>query len=239
MIEPQKNLAVIPARGGSKGIPQKNIRILAGKPLIAWTIEAAKQALCVDRVVVSTDDQQIADIARAWGAEVPFMRPAELAKDDTPGICPLIHAVRWLEENEGYYPKYVMLLQATSPLRTSGDIDQAYELAVEKKADGVVSVCEAQRHPYWMKRIAPDGLIAPFMENTPHSIRRQDLPTAYGLNGAIYLVTREVLLAKETFFTDQTYGYIMPPERSLDIDNMWEFQLTELVIKHLHYDKSS
>ena len=132
-------LGLIPARGGSKALPHKNIRQFAGKPLIAWTIETALACPMLDRTIVSTDDPEIADVSRHWGAEVPFLRPAELARDDTPGIEPVLHAVRWLGENEGYRPDYVMVLQPTSPLRTTEDIEAAIQLARDRQADGVVS----------------------------------------------------------------------------------------------------
>ena len=156
-------LAVITARGGSKGLPQKNIRPLAGKPLIAYTIDTASQARLLDRTVVSTDDQQIAEIARQHGAETPFLRPPQLATDDISVYPALAHAVQWLEEHEDYHPDYVMLLQPTSPLRTVEDIDNSIMIALEKDADGVVSLCEAKHHPYWMKRVTVDGQIVDFI----------------------------------------------------------------------------
>ena len=176
-------LAIITARGGSKGLPQKNIRPLAGKPLIAYTIEAALQARLLDRTVVSTDDHQIAEIARQFGAEIPFLRPPELARDETIVYPVLTHALRWLDEHEGYRPDYVMLLQPTSPLRTAEDIDNSITIALEKNAEGVVSLCETKHHPYWTKQIAGDGQIVDFIpRNNPHSyLRRQDLPPAYVL----------------------------------------------------------
>ena len=146
-------LAIITARGGSKGLPGKNIKLMAGKPMIVWTIEAARQAQSVARVCVSTDDAAIASVSRDWGAEVPFLRPVELARDDTPGIAPVLHAVKWMEEHEGYRPDYVMLLQPTSPLRTAQDITSATELAESKGGDSVVSVSEVKHHPCWAMKI--------------------------------------------------------------------------------------
>lgn len=223
-------LALIPARGGSKTIPHKNIRPLAGKPLIAWTIETALACPILDRVIVSTDDQSIAEIARRYGAEVPFLRPAELGQDDTPGIEPVLHAVHWLDERESYRPDYVIVLQPTSPLRTREDIEAVVKLAQERQADAVVSVCFARHHPYWVKRITEDGRLADFLSLDHVYTRRQDLPPVCVLNGAIYLVRRQVLLERRTFYTDRTYAYVMLPDRSMDIDTPWDFCLADLIL---------
>ena len=224
-------VAIIPARGGSKGIPHKNITLLAGKPLIAWTIQAAQSSLRMNRIIVSTDDNEIALIAKQNGAEVPFMRPAELAEDDTPGMAPILHAVKWLEKNEGYLPDLVMCLQPTSPLRSSEDIDAAIELAVQKNADAVVSVMPVDHHPDWMRCVDTDGRLSDFCTTERPATRRQDLPPVYALNGAIYLGCRKVLLEQESWYTDKTFAYIMPPERSLDIDTQWHLRLADLILK--------
>lgn len=224
-------LGIVPARAGSKSIPRKNIAIVAGKPLIAHTIQAALDAKHIDRVIVSTDSQEIAEVARSFGAEVPFLRPPELAQDNTPGIEPILHAVRWLNDNDDYHPDYVMVLQPTSPLRTAEDIKAAVQLAQKHQADSVVSVCPAHQHPYWMKRITDDGRLVDFLSLNTDYTRRQDLPPVYALNGAIYLVRCEVLLEHKTFHTDHTYAYVMPPERSLDIDTPWNLYLADLILR--------
>jgi CMP-N,N'-diacetyllegionaminic acid synthase len=224
-------LGLVPARGGSKSILNKNIALVAGKPLIAYTIEAARAAPSVSRLVVSTDSPEIAAVARTHGAEVPFLRPSELAQDDTPGIAPVLHAVRWLEEEQSYRPDYVVLLQPTSPLRAPGDIEAAMELAREREADAVVSVCPARDHPSWMKRIDACGRLADFGASGEAYTRRQDLPPAYALNGAVYVARRGVLLELQTFYTARTHAYIMPLERSLDIDTPWDMYLAELILK--------
>jgi CMP-N,N'-diacetyllegionaminic acid synthase len=224
-------LAIIPARGGSKGIPGKNLKLLADKPLIAWTIETALAATLLDRVIVSTDSAEIMNVAVRYGAEVPFKRPEDLAQDDTPGVAPVLHAARWLEENEGYRPDFIMLLQPTSPLRISDDIDNAIDLAVKRKADAVVSVTPAEAHPYWMKRIHDDGRMTDFIKLDQPMERRQDLPPLYVLNGALYLARYEILMERETFDTDNTFSFIMPPERSLDIDTPWDLYLADLILK--------
>lgn len=226
-------LAIIPARGASKGIANKNIVPLGTKPLIAHTILAAKAAAGIDRLIVTTDSRAIADIASSHGAEIPFLRPADLARDDTPGIAPVLHAVNWLDENEGYRPDFVMLLQPTSPFRTAEDIDAVVELACDRQADGVVSVCESRYHPYWCKTITPEGKLKPFVEDSGNHACRQELPNAYMLNGAIYIVRRDVLLDKKTWYTNNTCAYIMPPERSLDIDTPWDLYLGRLIVEDL------
>ena len=229
-------LALITARGGSKGVPGKNVAPVAGKPLIAWTIGAALASACVSRAVVSTDDDEIARVARQWGADVPFIRPAELARDDSPHIPVMTHAVEWLESREDLHFDYILLLQPTSPLRTAEDIDGAYRLCSEKNADSVVSVCEARSHPYWTKRIDANGRLEDFVASCEDYPQRQSLPPAYALNGAIYLVKRDVLMEKQAIHTDRTYAYVMPPERSLDVDSPWDLHLADLILKDRRND---
>ena len=228
---PMKVAAVIPARGGSKSIPGKNTVQMAGKPLIAWTIETSQKTAIVDRTIVSTDSLEIADISKKYGAEVPFMRPPELAQDDTPGVQPFIHAVKWLEDHENYLPDYALYLQPTSPLRNVSDIEAAVKLAISKNADAVVSVTTPEHHPYWMKKVDQDGRMEDFIPTEKPYIRRQDLPKAFALNGAIYLVRRDVLLARGSWYTESTYAFIMPPERSIDIDSPWHLSLAEFLLK--------
>ena len=226
-----KVLGVIPARGGSKGLPRKNILHLAGKPLIAYTIEVALRSALLDRVMVSTDDDEIAKVAREYGAEVPFSRPPNLAQDDSLVFPVLIHAVNWLCERQGFNPEYVMLLQPTSPLREVDDIDSAANIAIKTEADSVVSVGAVHQHPYWMKRVVEDGRLTSYLSSDQFPYRRQELPSIYALNGAIYLVSTKVLLKQQTFYTDRTYAYIMPPERSLDVDSKWDLYLAELILE--------
>lgn len=224
-------VGLITARGGSKSIPRKNIKLLAGKPLIAWTIEAALQSHRLSRVIVSTDDEEIAQVAREWGAEVPFMRPAELAQDKTPSIFAILHAINWLDQFESYQPDFVMCLQPTSPLRTAQDIDTVIERTSQKKVDSVVSVTPVNHHPYWLKKVDDNGRMQDFVTLNQPISRRQDLPAVYALNGAIYLAHCETLLERKSWYTEQTLAYIMPSERSLDIDMPWDFYLVDLILK--------
>jgi CMP-N,N'-diacetyllegionaminic acid synthase len=224
-------LGLITARGGSKGIPRKNIVNTAGKPLVAWTIEATQKSKRLRRVLVSTDDEEIGQVSRQWGAEVPFMRPPELAGDRSSHIAVIVHAVHWLESHRGERPDYVMLLQPTSPLRTAEDIDTAIDLAEEKGADSVVSVCPAREHPYVSKSITPDGRLQNFVPTPAGYLPRQALPPVYVLNGAIFLIQLSVLLEQETLYTDRTFAYVMPLERSLEIDTPWDLYLADLVLR--------
>jgi len=219
-------IAIIPARGGSKGISRKNIKPLAGKPLIGWTIDAAKQASCIDHIIVSTEDQEIASVARELGADVPFMRPAELAADDTPGIAPVLHAISQLPDYE-----WVLLLQPTSPLRSAEDIDGVWQFCQERGAPSAVSVCEVGKHPYWMYRCNAAQLLEPFIKGRPDVTRRQDLPPAYALNGALYLAKTDWLLEQQNFIGPETLGYIMPPERSVDLDAPQDWRWIEFLIE--------
>lgn len=204
---------------------------MAGKPLIAWTIEAARATPVLHRLVISTDCEKIAALGRQYGAEAPFLRPESLAMDDTPGMLPILHAVRWLEENEAYKPDYVMCLQPTSPLRNSSDISGAIELAMEKKADAVVSVTPVKHHPAWIKQVDSTGRMHDFLPPKVEHFQRQNLPPVYALNGAVYLARRQLLLEQETWYTASTYAWIMPPERSLDVDTPWDLHLVNLILQ--------
>jgi CMP-N,N'-diacetyllegionaminic acid synthase len=216
--------ALIPARGGSKGIPRKNIRTISGKPLIAWTIEAALSARGLDAVVVSTDDEETAEVARSAGADVPFMRPAALAADDTPGIDPVLHALRMLPQYSG-----VLLLQPTSPLREVKDIEGVLALAARLQPPSIVSVCEPADHPDWMYRIGDAQRIERLSEG-PEVARRQDLPPVYALNGAIYYARAEWLCERRSFIGEGTLGYPMSDENSVDIDGPLDWQMAELLL---------
>ena len=225
-------LAIIPARGGSEGIPKKNITPLAGKPLLAWTVESAMRSDCLDRIVVSTDDPEIAEVALRLGVEIPYIRPKELAQDDTPGILPILHAAEWLEMNEDYRADFILCLQPTSPLRTAEDIDAAMHLVLQKNADAIVSVTPVECHPYWMKRIDKTGHMHDLISLETPITRRQDLPAVYSLNGAVYLARWSILLELRTWYTGNTIAFVMPRERSLEIDSSWDLYLAELILKN-------
>ena len=211
-------------------MPGKNLRSVAGKPLIAWTIETALQCPLLDRVIVTTDSPEIVAVAREFGAEVPFMRPAELAGDDVPGVDPLIHAVQWLEAEQQYRPDLVVLLQPTSPLRGVEEIEGSIRLIVDKSADSVISVAPAPTHPYWMRTVDDAGRMRDFIEHDRSISRRQDLPPVYAVDGTIYLIRREVLLRERALYVKNTVALIMTEHRSLDIDTEWDLRLADLAL---------
>lgn len=225
MIGEKTVLAIIPARGGSKGVPRKNIREVAGKPLIAWTIEEAKKSKYIDRLVLSSDDAEIIAVAREWGCDVPFVRPAELSQDDTPGIEPVLHAIQSLP---GY--NYVVLLQPTSPLRTCYDIDACIEICAKTRASACVSVTEPDKSPYWMFKLDAAGKLHPMIESTGMALRRQDLSKVYVLNGAVYVADCSMLLVSHVLASEGAEAYIMPKERSIDIDTETDLALATIIL---------
>lgn len=224
-------LAIIPARGGSKGIPGKNIKLLYGKPLIVYTIEAAVAAKTIDRIILSTDDSEIAQIASRYDIEIPFMRPKELAQDDSLAIDSYIYTIERLnKEFDNNYEEFVVLLP-TAPLRTSEDTDKAIELFLKKDADSVIS-CTALDYPVeWICSINDDGTI---QRNSETDIRkrmnRQESTRVYIPNGAVYVLKYSLLKEKNSYYSDRTYAYIMPPERSVDIDTELTFKFAEFLI---------
>lgn len=222
MIENNSVLAVIPARGGSKGVPRKNVRKVAGRPLIAWTIEEAKKSQYIDRLILSSEDSEIISVSRSLGCEVPFVRPSELSKDDTPGIEPVIHAIQSLP---GY--DYVALLQPTSPLRKVQDIDGCIELCVSSKASSCVSITLADKSPFWMYTLNGKGMINKFIDNSILIQQRQDLPKVYALNGAVYVCATEALIQNKSFLLTNTVGYIMSKINSIDIDSELDLFVAE------------
>ncbi|OWR27593.1 flagellar modification protein B [Saccharibacillus sp. O23] len=222
-------LAIIPARGGSKGLPGKNIRPLDGKPLIVYSIEAALLSGCVDEVMVTTDSPAIADIARSAGARIPFMRPDHLASDQSKSIDVLRHAISFYEENLHRTFSSVLLLQPTSPLRDQADIRKAFKQFEDSGAESLQSVCPAATHPYLL-RTFEGGRLSPYWIEQPH-LRRQDLQEVYALNGAIYIMKRDLVMERNSIVGDHNTGYVMPKERSIDIDDLLDFQIAEILIR--------
>lgn len=225
-------LAIIPARGGSKGVPRKNIKDLNGIPLIAYTIKAAIKSRKVSRVVVSTDDVEIAEVSRSYDAEVPYLRPSELASDTATTIDAVLHMLNTLKDKEGYIPDYVLLLQCTSPLRGVKHIDEAIEKILNTDLDALVSVCEAEVNPYWANVFDGDKLKY-FIEEGKSITRRQDLPEVYRFNGAIYLIKTEVLYREKTFEPENLTGYIMDEYSSVDIDTELDFKIAEVIMREI------
>ena len=223
-------IAIIPARGGSKGLPKKNIKKLNGKPLIAHTIEVAKQSRIFDRIIVSTDDKEIAEVAKKYGAEVPFIRPAELATDSADAMDVVIHALKWFK-NKGEDFDYVMKLQPTSPLRTEQDIIKSIDLIIQKDGDSISSVSECEHHPLWSNVLGPDLKMNNFIDEDTKGKNRQELPKYYRLNGLIFLSKVDTLLNTKDWYGEKSYAYIMDSKRAIDIDSEVDFYLAELLKK--------
>ena len=227
-------LGIIPARGGSKGIKDKNIIDVGGRPLIDWTIQVAVQSGVLDRLIVSTDAQAIAEVAVNAGAEVPFLRPANIAGDTATSIEVVLHSLQFLAENDGYRPDYVMLLQPTSPLRTAADIMGAFGIIQEKNVESVVSVTKADSHPDTFFKIGKNKRLAALSKNgnSVKPSRRQDYEPVFVPNGAIYLVKTDVLEDGRDWYNSDVYGYIMSPEHSIDIDTNWDLSILRLIVEN-------
>jgi N-acylneuraminate cytidylyltransferase len=229
MIDGRRVLALLAARGGSKGLPGKNILDFAGSPLIHWSIRAAQGSAYVDRIVLTTDDPAIAEVAKAGGCEVPFMRPPELATDSARSIDAIHHAMDWLSAAGDHFD-YLVLLQPTSPLRIAEDIDACVRECHDTGATTVISLCESPKSPYWMFRRTEEGGLAPIMGEI-NAARRQELPTAYVPNGAVYVARWEKLRAIESFIAPDMRGITMPTERSIDIDTKLDMFIAEALMK--------
>ena len=229
MIKNKRVLAVIPARGGSKRLPRKNVLDLAGKPLIAWTIEAGLRSRYVDSVVVSSDDNEILKISRQFGASV-IHRPDILASDTATSFDVIKHSI----DNVGGEYDYIVLLQPTSPFRNEKHIDEAIELLVSKNAEAVIAVCEVEHSPLWSNTLGNELSMEGFLPEVDSSKRSQDLEAYYRLNGAIYICERNKLLGQKTFFLKHNiYAYIMERESSIDIDEEIDFQFSSFMMKRI------
>ena len=226
MIHKQSVLAIIPARGGSKGLPGKNIKPLGGKPLIAWTIEAAQQSKYIDRLILSSDDLDIINVARQYGCEVPFVRPAELAQDDSAAIDAVLHALRQIPHHD-----ITVLLQPTCPLRDAQDIDNTLNTMLSEHAKSCVTVTTPDKSPYWMYTTNRHGRLIPLLDVDLTDKQRQQLPVSYVLNGAVYAINTEFLLNARNFVPDGTVPSIMSKEHSVDIDYQLDFEFVEFLLQ--------
>ena len=219
-------LAIIPARGGSKRLPRKNILDLCGKPLISWSIEAALKSKYISKVVVSSDDEEILNISSNFGADI-IKRPYELANDTATTFDAIKHTINNLEKYD-----YIVLLQPTSPLRNENQIDEAIELLEEKQADAIVSVCEMDHSPLWSNTLPEDGNMRGFLREEILNKRSQDLEKYYRLNGAVYICKTDKLLENKSFFLkDNIFAYIMDRKSSIDIDEEIDFLFAQRVIE--------
>jgi CMP-N,N'-diacetyllegionaminic acid synthase len=228
--EGRKILGVITARGGSKGLPRKNVLELNGKPLIAWTIDSAKRSRYLDKVVVSTEDKEIARISRKFNAEV-IDRPKELATDAATSIEVIKHAVSFLEKNEKYKPEIVVILQPTSPLRDESEIDAAIKKLIETGADSVISVSEYETSPFLAYTLDSADRMDLLIKSGYNSSRRQDIPKAYKPNGAVYAVKTDTLMKENKILGKDTRALIMQKERSVDIDSGIDLKLAEFLVR--------
>jgi len=228
-------LALVPARGGSKGIPRKNLQLLAGKPLVVHAIETGLAARLVSRVVCSTDDEEIAEIARQAGAEVPFRRPPELAQDVSEDWPVFVHALEWLEREDGWQPDLIVNLRPTSPLRRPRHVDEAIELLLRTGADSVKAVCLARQHPHKMWLRGDDGSMEPFLKTKLRLERGPDVPRAqlqevYWQNGIVDVTRREVIFEQRTVIGARVAGLVIEPADSIDIDGPLDLALAELLL---------
>lgn len=221
-------LAVIPARGGSKGVPGKNIKELAGRPLIAYTIKAAIDSNIFERIIVSTDSPQIAEIAVDFGAEVPFLRPHEISGDLTSSDDVILHALSFYQQ-QGIEYEEVCKLQPTSPFRSGKHLQEAYQLFCERNADFLVSVCECEHSPLWSGIIGDDLRLEHFISEEAKRACRQELPTYYRLNGAIYMGKTKRFYENKSFLGENGVAYIMSQEESVDIDSPLDFKIAEVI----------
>ncbi len=236
MIDGKKVLAVITARGGSKGLPGKNVRQVGGKPLVAWSIAAANASSYIDRLILSSDDEEIIETAKGFGCEAPFVRPAELAGDGAPSEEVLIHA---LDNTDGEFD-YLVLLQPTSPLRRADDIDACLEACRRSGAPACVTVTPAEKSPYWMYALEGGNKMRPLLTAPGPAYRRQDLPAAYALNGAVFVAEIPWFRARKTFVAPQAIAHVMPRERSLDVDTALDLLFVEAIMAaHADADEAS
>jgi len=232
MINGKSVLAVIPARGGSRRLPKKNVLPLAGKPLIIWSIEAGLSSKCIDKVIVSSDDKEILNISQKAGADT-VMRPAELATDEASSYSAMEHVIKTIDKDFDL----TIMLQPTSPLRNGKHIDEAFKFLVQRKADAVISVCKAEHSPLWANTLPVDGSMEHFLKDEIKGLRSQDLPVYYRLNGAIYICSTDRFIEEKTFFiSNGIFAYRMNHRHSVDIDTITDFQLVEVM---LHTDNFS
>lgn len=224
-------VAFIFARGGSKGLPGKNIRPLAGKPLIAWSIEHARAVKRIERVIVSTDSEEIAAIARDFGAKVPFMRPTELAGDDSPEWLAWRHALAFLQESEGALPEAMLSVPTTAPLREPIDLENCLDEFAKGDADMVITVSDAHRNPWFnMVKENPDGTVGLVIAPAPGITRRQDAPAVFDMATVAYVARPQFVMRQMGIFSGRVRAVRVPVERAIDIDTLFDFELAEFLI---------
>ncbi|HET7011655.1 MAG TPA: acylneuraminate cytidylyltransferase family protein [Anaerolineales bacterium] len=230
-----KVLAIIPARGGSKSVPRKNVRLLAGHPLIAYSVAAGLASARVGRVILSTDDEEIAEVGRSYGADVPFLRPRHLAEDDTPDLPVVEHALEWLATNESYHPDLVVQLRPTSPLRPADLVDRGIVVVLEHAdADSARAVIPSGQNPFKMWRPADDGRIVPLLTDGLHeayNMPRQSLPRTYWQTGHLDVIRTETILRNHSLTGDRVYPILVDPDHAVDIDSPRDFERAEALLR--------
>lgn len=225
----KKILALIPARGGSKGLPRKNILNISGKPLLYWTIKAAQSSIYIDRIILSSEDDEIMKIAADFNCEVPFKRPINLAKDNTSSIAVINHALVAIKAANEF--SILILLQPTSPLRTSYHIDEAIETLIKGPGKAIVSVSKSEHPPFWSNTLPDNFNMGKFIQSNIKHKPRQSLPTYYQLNGAIFLAYINYFTNIQGFFGSETYAYLMDKRSSIDIDDTLDFEMAEYLLR--------
>lgn len=231
MIKGKHVLGIVPARGGSKGLPGKNTKLLYGKPLIGWTIETALRSSYLDEVMVTTDSPEIAEVAKKCGASIPFLRPPELAQDSSATIDAIVHAIDFYKQH-GRNFDFICLLEPTSPLREQEDIDRPLEILMTGSADAIVGISKTiGTNPAFLVTLDTDGRLQ-YLDKNSRTLRRQDIPDVYFFEGTIYFSKTDILLNKKTFYHANTIGYEVPKWKSLEIDDIWDFVMVEAIMKH-------
>ncbi len=229
-------LGIIPARGGSKGLPGKNIKELCGKPLIAWSIESGLKSKYLDEVIVTTDSKDIANIAKQYGASVPFLRPDVLASDTATSFDAIKHTIEFYKNEMKKEFDYIVLLEPTSPLREARDIDIAIEQLFNSNADSIVGICKTEdQNPAFLVFKNEKDFISGYENHDMKVLRRQDIKDVYFFEGTIYISKTDVLLNKKTFYHENTIGYVVPKYKSLEIDDIDDFIMVEAIMKHKGY----
>jgi CMP-N,N'-diacetyllegionaminic acid synthase len=235
MLKNKRILGLINARGGSKGVPGKNIKLMNGKPLIGYSIECGKASRYIDRLLISTDDPEIANVAKSFGADVPFLRPLELASDTSKQIDAIIHAVGYVE-NQGELYDYVCVLQPTCPLRQAEDVDGTLELLISTQADSAITVTDVGgRHPRTLYKKDNNCNLVPYLDSDAAGVLRQNFEDLFWRTGAVYAMKRDVLINRLSLYGDSICGYVMPEERCFNIDSPFDWNLCEA---YMMYTKS-
>lgn len=237
MYKDKTFLAIIPARAGSKGLPGKNIKELCSKPLIAWSIETGLNSKYIDKVIVSTDSQEIAEISKEYGAEIPFLRDKNLANDTASSFSVIKNVIEFYRNSNIYYD-YIVLLEPTSPLRETSDIDLAIENLIASTADSIVGISKTEdQNPAFLVHKDSKDFISGYENNKMKVLRRQDIKDVFFFEGTIYVSKINTLLEKETFYHESTVGYEVPKYKSLEIDDIYDFVMVEAIMKHKGYNK--